>query len=79
MTQKIVSLAPKHAATTEDALAVLDSLKKCIEDGEIVGFACVGIEPDDVTRTWMATTRPVTNLRMIGAVYHMLHWFEQEM
>lgn len=79
MTQKIVSLAPKHAATTEDALQVLSSLKEMIEKGEIVAFACVGIEPDDVTRTWMASTRPVTNLRMIGAVYHMLHWFEQEM
>lgn len=61
--------------TKEEALQVIDGLRQAIESGEIVAFAAVGIEPSDCTRMWTSTTRPVTRLRMMGAMYNLLHSF----
>lgn len=66
---------PQEAATTEEALAVIDALREAVASGEIVAVAAVGIERDDVTRLWTTTTRPVTRLRIIGAMHHMLHTY----
>ncbi len=63
------------ADNKEDALKVIESLRQAGESGDIVAFAAVGIEPDDCTRMWSATTRNVTRLRMFGAMAHLLHSF----
>ena len=76
MTNEKIRLLPKKPTTKKEALEVLQSLKEAIENDSIVAFAAVGIEPDDITRMWASTTVPVTRLRMIGAMYHMLHLFE---
>lgn len=60
----------------KDALEVLESLKKAIEDGEIIAFGCVGISEDDNTSLWSSSVKPVSRLRMIGAMNHMLHSYE---
>ena len=60
----IVSL---QNSTKEEALECLDSLREQLESGKIIAFAAVGIEPDDVTCYWQATTRKITRLRLIGA------------
>jgi hypothetical protein len=52
----------------EKALQCLDDLRKAIENEEIIAFAAVGIEPNDVTRYWQGSTKKITNLRLIGAI-----------
>jgi len=60
----------------EEALNVIDGLRQAVEAGEIVAFATVGIEPDDCTRMWSSTVKPVTRLRMMGAMYNLLAHFQ---
>ena len=78
MSGKVLSIAAPVVDMT-DALAVLDSLRAAVEAGEIVAFACVGIEPDDCTRMWSSATRPTTRLKIIGAMAHMLHSYEADL
>ena len=47
------------------------------EDGKIVGFAAVGIEEDDSTRAYVGTSRPVSRLRVIGAMAHFQYLFDR--
>lgn len=63
----------------QEALATLDSLRESIVKGEVIAFHAVGIEPDDATRAWFATTRPVSSLRMLGALYVALACFEADL
>ena len=60
------------------ALEVLDTLRKAVEDGEIVAFCAVGIEPDDCTRMWSSSVKPVTRLRMIGALTNLMHCYTND-
>lgn len=69
---RIVPL-PLPTSTKEDALAVIDDLRVAVESGEIIAFAAVGVEPDDCTKMWSTSTRPVTRLRMMGAIHNLLH------
>ncbi len=69
---------PLPCASKDKALEIIDSLKEAIESGQIIAFAAVGIEPGDETRSWMATTKPVTRLRMMGAMYHLLASFRED-
>ena len=78
MSGAVLSIAPK-VVDKSDALEVLDSLRAAIEDGQIKAFACVGIEPDNCTRMWSSSTEPTSRLEMIGAMYHMLHCYEDDL
>lgn len=72
---------PKCASMTDaatyakvfDALEVLDSLRAQVRTGKIVAFAAVGIEENDATRVWAASTADVSRLRMMGAISHLGH------
>lgn len=57
----------------EDALAIIDSLRKAVEEGQIIAFATVGIEPDDCTKMWASTIKKTTRLKMIGAITQLQH------
>lgn len=61
--------------TKQAALDVVDSIRRDIETGEIVGFACVAVEPGDETRVYIGTSRPVTRLRMMGMLSQLDKWF----
>lgn len=74
----IVSMASGRAYDTKQALEILDELRAKVESGEVIAFAAVGIEPDDVTSSWTATTRPVSRLRMIGAIGSLFHCFQAD-
>ncbi len=78
MTSQIVSIKTGATYTTETALEILDELRAKIESGEIIAFAAVGIEPDDITFSWTASTRPVSRLRMIGAIGSLFHCFQAD-
>lgn len=62
-----------------EALETLESLREAVESGQLVAFACVGIEPDDATRMWSSCTQPVTRLRLIGAMASMLHSYQSDL
>ena len=68
-----IALVPKREKGKPQLLAVVDSLREKIESGEIVAFAAVGIQADDVTLSWQGCTQGVTNLRLVGAVARLLH------
>jgi hypothetical protein len=68
-----IALFKKEPPSTDDMLEVLESLKEQIVAGEIIAYAIVGIEPDDCTRMWSAAIPKVTRLRMMGAIYNLLH------
>jgi hypothetical protein len=61
--------------STEEALAVIDDLRAKVESGQVIAFAAVGIEPGDETMSWQASVRPVTRLRMMGAIWNLLQCF----
>jgi hypothetical protein len=75
---KVLSLAAP-VVDKSDALEVLDDLRAAVERGEIIAFACVGIEPDDCTQIWSSSTKPTTRLKIIGAMAHMLHSYEADL
>lgn len=68
-----IALVPKREKGKQKLLSILDDLRAKVESGEIVAFAAVGIQPDDVTLSWQGCTHGVTNLRLVGAVACLLH------
>lgn len=64
--------------STEEALAVIDDLRAKVASGQVIAFSGVGIEPGDETVCWQATVRPVTRLRMMGAIWSLLHNFSHD-
>lgn len=64
--------------TREQALEAAKSLVTALESGEIVAFGAVGIEADDCTRMWSGSSRPVTRLRMMGALYNLLNHYTND-
>lgn len=67
---KLVHLpgALDKAATLE----VIDKLRQAVEDGEVAAFYGVTIAHDDSTSAWCGQTVPVSRLRGMGAVSHLL-------
>lgn len=53
-------------------LDVVDKLREAIENGEVAAFWAVTIAHDDKTSAWCGQTIPVSRLRGMGAVSHLL-------
>jgi hypothetical protein len=70
--------AIKPATDTKSALEVLDVLREQVLSGQVIAFVAAAIEPDDTTTRFQATTRPVTKLRMLGAVASLNHWVHDD-
>lgn len=66
-------LVPKREHGIPQLLEIVDDLREKIASGQIVAFAAVGIEADDVTMSWQGCTQGVTNLRLVGAVARLMH------
>ena len=76
MTEEIIRKVDFTRDTTKDvALGVIDTLRKDIEEGRIIGFHCTALEADDTVVVYTSTTRPITRLRMIGALSHGQHMY----
>jgi hypothetical protein len=63
------------AFDTTDALDVIDDLRRRVMAGEVVAFCLVGIDAQDVARVWTSSTRPVSRLRMMGAIANLEHCY----
>jgi hypothetical protein len=68
----VLSLVPKRESSKAEALAIIDQLRAQIESGEAVCFAGVTINAADQVAAWSCTTQPVSRLRTMGAVSHLL-------
>jgi hypothetical protein len=59
----------------EEALSALDGLRKDVESGKVVAFAVAAVSPEDATLWYCGSARPVSRLRLIGAMSNALHHF----
>lgn len=59
--------------TREHALQAVDGLRGKIERGEIVAFVAVGIMNDDTIEGFVGSSRPVSRLRLHGAIAALGH------
>ena len=78
MSRNITPVKIDRDPSREDALEAARLLVAALEKGEIVAVAAVGIEADDCTRMWSGSSRPVTRLRMMGAVYNLLNHYTND-
>jgi hypothetical protein len=67
----VVTLNPNP--TMDDALAVLDALRRDVEGGKVVAFFVAGISPTDETIAYASAVKPVSRLRLQGAMGQALH------
>lgn len=75
---------PKCGAQTDalayaqvyNALEVLDDLRERVRKGQLVAVVAVGITEDDATTAWATATQPVSRLRVMGALSHLLHMYQ---
>jgi hypothetical protein len=70
---KIVEFKP--ANTFAEAAEVLHKFETDLMDGKVAGFFIAALSADDEVTAYVSTTRPVTRLRMAGAMQHALHMF----
>ena len=61
----------KHEPDT--LLETLDLIRSDIESGDAVAFAGVTISPEDELTAWIGMSKPVSKLRITGAITALLH------
>lgn len=59
--------------TLEQALDVIDHLRKDVVEGRVTGFVIAGLDDADCCTAYASSTKPVTRLRMQGAIAQALH------
>ena len=70
---RIIDFKPKN--TLADAADVIAKFEADLLDGKIAGFFIAAIGPEDDVYAYVSTTRPVSRLRIAGAMQHALHMF----
>lgn len=71
----VVNLNP--APTMQDALDVIDALRRDVVDGKVVAFFVAGVDNSDTVIAYASSVRPVTRLRLQGAMGQALHDMQQ--
>ena len=59
----------------KEAAEVLCQFENDLIDDKIAGFFIAAIGPDDSVYAYIGTTKPVSRLRLGGAMQHALHIF----
>lgn len=67
----VVKLNP--TPTMDEALAVIDALRRNVEEGQVVAFFVAGVSPTDETIVYASAVKPVSRLRLQGAMGQALH------
>lgn len=75
---KIVSFN-RHPSLQDaiDAIDVIDRLRTDVIEGRVIAFLVAGLNDDDATIAYSSATKPVSRLRMTGAMSNTLHAFNQ--
>lgn len=68
----ILQLAQAKAESKAEALATIDKMRAQIESGECVGFIGATVTRGDSVYAWTATTEPISCLRMMGVLAHLV-------
>jgi hypothetical protein len=71
MSAKLVTL--NRAPSIADALSAVDALRADLESGKAIAFVGVAITPDDTCMAYCGSVRPVSRLRMQGAIGQLDH------
>lgn len=67
------TVAPEGASPgLLESLKVLDELRAAVVSGEVAAFWAVTIGHDDATFAWSGATVPISRIRELGAITHML-------
>jgi hypothetical protein len=66
-----------HRPSLQDALDVIDRLRADVQDGKIVAFFVAALDDSDASIAYCSSTKPVSRLRMSGAMVNALHAFNQ--
>jgi len=61
-----------------DAMEVLASLKSDLESGKVIAFFAAAVGAEDDTYAYVSSVKPVTQLRLIGAMSHALHMMHHD-
>lgn len=71
MTAKLVHL--NRTPSMADALETIDQLRREIEAGRVIAFAAVAIEQGDECIAYCSAIKPVSRLRLQGAIAQLQH------
>jgi hypothetical protein len=71
----VVRLNP--TPTMQPSLEVIDALRRDVAEGRIVAFFVAGLDSEDTTIAYASSVRPVTRLRLQGAMGQALHLMQQ--
>jgi len=74
----VISLSSGREYSVEQLLEIVDDLRADVEAGNIIAFAAVGIQPDNLTARWTGAARVVPPLLMIGAIAKLQHFYIAE-
>lgn len=75
MSRNVLAIATGKPLDKSNMLAVIDSLRKQIVDGEIIAFIAAGIDAADTSFGWCSSVGGVTRLRMMGAIANLQHQY----
>lgn len=72
---KVVTL--NQNPTMQDALNTVDILRREIAEGKVVAFFVAGLSDDDACIAYIGSSKPVSRLRVTGAMATALHCFNE--
>lgn len=67
MNGRPAEIVPHGARDPSAMLGELDDIRKRVESGELLAFACVGLDRDTAIH-WIAGTNGATRHRLLGAI-----------
>ena len=71
MTDLKLARIDRNAASMEEALSVVDDLRRRVEAGDIKAFVVVGVAPDHESMSWAGYTAKTTRLELQGAIMQL--------
>lgn len=72
---KVVSF--NQRPSLQDAYDVIDRLRADVTEGRITAFFVAALNDEDATIAYTSAVKPVSRLRMTGAMSNALHAFNQ--
>lgn len=75
--QRLTDNAMNESQSFKNAVDVVHQFELDLIDEKIAGFVIAAVAPDDSVLIYAGTPKPVTWLRLIGAMHHALHVFNR--
>ena len=65
--------AIKHSLSLDDPMDIIDRLRADVRSGKVIAFCIAAVTPEDDALAYASSSKPVTRLRMQGAIAQLLH------